>query len=99
MLLEPLLDGKIGKGRTRGPRLLGGDALEQGGENGERVVAADAVVKTAAVVDQISADLLMLFADLGHRQNLGRAYNRRIHARFAAIVQKDRIQHDPRRWR
>ena len=37
----------------------------------------------------------MLLTDLGQGQNFGRADNRRIHARCAAVVEKDGIQHNP----
>ena len=41
----------------------------------------------------------MFRTDLGQGQNLGGAHDRRIHAGFAAVVQEDGIEHDPRRRR
>ena len=41
----------------------------------------------------------MLWTDLCQGQNLGRANDRRIHAGFAAVVQENRIEHNPGRRR
>ena len=96
MLLQPLLDRQISQRGTRCSRFFGAHPLEHGGEFGEGVVGANRALEAAVVVDQITAHLLVLLADLHQRQDFGRAHNGRIHAGFTAVVQEDGVEGDPR---
>ena len=101
VLLETLFHRQIGQRRSRGPGFLGRYPLKKSGEFGQGVIGADGTaglaLKAAAVVDQVTADLLMGLADLGQGQDFGRADNGRIHAGLTAVVQEDGVEHNPGR--
>ena len=63
------------------------------------MAGGDTILRAAPVVDQIAADRLMLFADLGQGEKFGRADDGGVHARCTTVVQKHAVEHDACRRR
>ena len=74
----------------------GGHAVEQLQELLQRVVRRLVVGGRAPpVVDHVQRDLALLVRDPGHRDDLGRVHDRRVEAGLDALVEEDRVEHDP----
>ena len=95
MVLQAFFDGLAFR------RLLGAFFLhtfEQCGELGEWIIDTNLAVKPALVIDQLTRNLQLLFADAIKRLDLARVHNCSVEAGFHGIVQEHGIQHHARSW-